>query len=181
MSQYLTPNEFLLFYDARRMLEYASDSGTAATDISQNLIVLRAIQGASSELDNALQKGGRYLRQTIEDICDAARVDGAAEADQKRAASIFELVAHLTYGRLVSRRGTSAEALRQLCPMYEEAQRRIADISNGVEVFDIAANINAAKPQTTPIGRKGHSITTGNRLFSVSTINPAFFGEPYCG
>jgi len=182
MAQYLTPDELLLYYDRRRVLEYATDDGTAATDISQNALILRAIQSSSGEFDSAMQKGGRYLRQTMEDIVDAARDASATASEAKRAAPIMELIAHLTYGRLVSRRGHSADALRQLCPMYEDAQRRIDELATGVEIFDIDAAIRSGKPSTTRIGLKGASITANNRLFSTTAgVYPGFFGDPYCG
>jgi hypothetical protein len=179
VAVYLTPAEFIYYFDRRRLTKLASDEGQAAVELNDNPIVLVAIRNASAELDSNLQRGGRYSRQTMEDICEAARDTGLSDADraaaQKRAAPIQELVAQLAYGRMLARRGLAAAELRAQAPQYEDALRRLEQLAGGASIFDNEAAINAGKPQVRTIGRRNQSITALNRLFSNTPIG-GYFG-----
>lgn len=174
MAVYLTPSELLNYYDQRRVLELTSDTSvpTVVGVLSSNAIALTAIRMASAELDSHLQTGRRYERSQLEDLITAANAGGATETDKKRAEPIKELVAHLAFGRLMSRRGYNADKMRQLAPMFEDAQQKLNLLASGVRVFDIDANKSAGVPTAVTLGRQRLMWSQYSRMFGVFPTGP---------
>lgn len=179
---YLLPNEMVLYYDARRVLELANDKGDgSATTASlsrggsdEYQIIAAAISTVSAEIDAALQVGSIYARTDLEGLI-AALTDPLITADSvlllaatKRAALLKQMVADLTFGRLMARRGYTAAAMKEMAPQYDGALQMLLDLAGGRRVFDLDANKSAGVPSTVEIGTFG----TG-RLVSVQA-SPLF-------
>lgn len=169
------------------MLQLASDSGTAAllADLSNAAsaayaFILHSTRWASSEIDSHCQMGKRYTRASLEAIVTAADAAPTNETLNKRAGVIRQLCADLTYGHLMSRRGQAAEALKSLAPRYEMALLTLEKLAQGLQVFDLDANINAGKPHRVTIGLNNkYTPSADNRLFGIWSDSPftSFFGR----
>lgn len=190
-DSYLDPAELVLFYDTRRVLQLASDSGSTAViaDLSNAASapyarVLASIRFAASELDSHCQQGKRYTRATLEGIVEAAAATPANEGLQKRAALVKTLVADLAFGHLASRRGYVADTLAQLAPRYETALQTLERLATGIQIFDVDDVIQRGAPSTVQIGRRGYRPQSFNRLFGIfedtvgpNSVNPFLFGR----
>ncbi len=179
MPTYLPPEQLLNYYDVRRVTEIASDTGTAINEgtIATNAAVLAAIYDAESAFDSALQVGMRYDRAALEALVTAADDVSATDAQKKRAAPIKAIVAHLTFGTLMGRRGYSAAQMQQLAPQYEVALQRLEDIGNGRRVLDVDDVKSAGVPSRARIGANVTSLYAGNRLFGC--FPNGLYGGPY--
>ncbi len=171
---YIVPVELTLFYDSRRVLQLASDSGATAViaDLSNTAStpyanVLSVIRFAASELDSHCQQGKRYTRATLEAIITAAAASPGDEGLQKRAALIKQLVADLAFGTLAARRGYTAESLSALAPRYETALATLERLATGIQIFDIDDAILRGVPSQVQIGKNGYRPQNFNRLFGV--------------
>lgn len=176
---YITPTEFLLYYDERRVLQLLSDTGTPISPgaVATSEVVLRAIRTASAMLDSSVQTGNRYQRAQLEDIVTASNSGSATEADKKRAEPIKSLVAHLTFGYIVSRRGYAAAKMQELAPMYAEALTMLNQLSSGLRILDIDAPKTAGVPRRVGIGTQTQSLTLTNPMFGVFGTNQMFTGD----
>lgn len=169
---YLTPSELPTYYDVRRVLELASDTGTDATlaDLTNTgsaayAVVMAAIRVAASDLDNHCQLGRRYQRTDLEKIVTEALAAPNDEAKQKRAGMIRQIVADLTFGYLMSRRGYSEDRMRSVAPRYEMAQDTLRALAGGALVFDLDDNIAATLPSGVRIGDNSYRVGAYNRMF----------------
>lgn len=180
---YLLPPQILDYYDSRRVLELLSDTGSPVTVGTLNTVsvLTRAIDAASAEVDAALQVGRRYDRAQLESICSAADAPGAIEADRRRAAPIKELVAHLVFGRLMARRGYSADKMRQLAPMYDEALAKLDRLSSGEAILDVDANKSAGVPTQVTRGSQKVRWSQFSSMFGVFPDSPNAYLYPYGG
>jgi hypothetical protein len=191
-ESYLDPAELVTYYDTRRVLQLSSDTGATAViaDLSNSASapygrVLSAIRFAASELDSHCQQGKRYTRSTLEAIISAAAAAPADEGLQKRAALIKQLVADLAFGVLASRRGYTADSLKDLAPRYETALGTLERLANGIQIFDIDETITRGAPSVVQIGRYGYRPQANNRLFGIfednvrgpGAVNPYLFGR----
>lgn len=169
--EYLTPAELVNFYDSRRVLELANDLGDGSATLSDlsnvnstpYLIVSTAVRSVSAEIDSAVQVGNRYARTDLEqlilDLSDPIILADSVllEAAKKRAAILKQMVADLTFGRLMSRRGYTAQAMEDMAPQYAGALKLLLDLSNGRRIFDLDAPKNAGMPARVSIGIDGLS------------------------
>ena len=191
-ENYITPLELVTYYDKRRVLDLASDTGATAViaDLSSSGsaaygFVAAAIRTAAGMLDSHCQMGKRYTRSVLEAIITAALAAPADEAKMKRAAMIRQMVADLAYGVMLGRRGYSADATKNLAPRYEEALATLERLAQGLQVFDLDANIEAGRPHAVRIGRLSYRPGAFNRLFGIwedgidGTLrtNPYLFGR----
>ena len=191
-DSYLDPAALPLFYDERRVLHLASDTGASAkiADLSDAnsapyAKVLSAIRFAAGELDSHCQQGKRYARATLEAIVEDAESNPADEGYQKRAQLLKQLVADLAFGVLASRRGYVADALAQLCPRYELALQTLDRLAQGLQIFDVEGAITRGAPSSVRIGKNVYRPSAYNRLFGVfedsfggaGGINPYLFGR----
>ena len=174
-DSYILPADLLVYYDSRRVLQMASDdvnTPATAADLSNAasdpyIKVFNCIESAASDVDSHCQQGKRYTRATLELILSDWLLTPNDTAKRKRASLLRQLVADLSYGLLISRRGMSAKALAQLCPRYEEAQATLEKLALGVQVFDLDANIDAGVPQFTPLNKYGWNPSINNGMFGV--------------
>lgn len=178
---YVTPAEFIGFYDPRRVCELLSVTGTPVSvgDLSDDesdgyLSLLNYfILPVSAEIDAACQVGRRYTRADLEAIISEATAsdpdtDANYSAKQKRAAYLRRLCADLVFGQLTANRGySSVDALKRMAPRYEIAQGVLEQLYQGARVFDIETAIAAGVPQVTTIGTKNLNSSQFNRLFGI--------------
>lgn len=180
---YITNAEMLIFYDARRLRDFLTDDGTGddLTDgqIGTNTLLEGAIRWASSEIDTKCQNGIRYSRETLEAMV-AAAVSGS-ETEKKRAAVLKKLTADLAYGFLVTRRGQSADQMRELCPAYEDALMRLESLYNGAAVFDLDSALAATVPTRRRLGKLAALQSRTNELFGIFPPDQQYGGLFYAG
>ena len=173
-ANYLNPVDLVRYYDSRRVLQLASDSGATAViaDLSSSAsaaygFVLNALRSAAADLDSHCQQGRRYLRADLEAIIADAVTYPTNEIKNKRAALIQQLVADLTFGIMCSRRGQVADALKALCPRYETALVTLDRLAEGVQIFDTDTAIARGVPARVTIGKNIYRPSRDNRLFGV--------------
>lgn len=165
----------LRYYDSRRFFEIISDSGVEETVASyqDNEAYQEAVRSAEAEVDENLQVGSHYDKQTLIDACTAADVAVAGgtvtaadvEIAQRRVAPLREMIAHLVFGKLMMRRGYGADKMRELSPMYDSALERLERLASGQRVFDFSENIAAGVPQRVGIGTNSPYGLNQNPLF----------------
>lgn len=177
MGLYFPPTYIRKYYDERRIYEIMSDTGIPATPGSYliNDAYLEAIRSAEAEVDENLQVGRHYDKQTFLDACSAADAAlpsnpsvadaQAAELAKRRVAPLREMIAHLVFGKLMARRGYAAEKMRSMAPMYDTALERLERLASGQKVFDFASNLSAGVPR---------SILTGSKIGPGANFNPMF-------
>lgn len=177
---YITNAEILNYYDSRRVLEMISDTGVTAVsgDLPTSPVMTTAIRHASSRLDSAVQSGRRYERSQLEDIVTAANAGGATDAEMSRAEPIKSLVAHLAYGYLMSRRGYAGAAMRELAPMYDDAEERLNELTSGERVLDLDGPKAATVPTKTGIGTNRLKYTQYNPMFGIFPSSPGGYMYP---
>lgn len=170
---YITPQQLIQYYDSRRVLQLASDSDEDASlmDLSSPVspafqIVNNCITVACSEIDTHCQIGRIYTRQQLEQIITDANDSPNDIVKQKRVGLLRQLTADLAFGLLVSRRGYSAETLREMAPRYEAALNTLERLAAGMQVFDLEDQLQRQVPARVAIGARA-GMTDGNRLFGV--------------
>lgn len=174
MGLYITPQYVIKIYDPRRVFEMISDTGLSedSSSFAANDALLEAIRNAEAELDEVLQVGAHYSQSDLLAACAAADnptgTPTEIEVIKRRVAPIREMLAHLVFGKLMMRRGYSADRMRELAPMYEAALERLERIASGQRVLDFTANIAAGVPQSVTLGRRGsHCGMQFSPLFGV--------------
>lgn len=177
---YLQNSEIFHFYDLRRIQELLLDDGSTPTqtDISDPTTtpgaqLYQIILWASSDIDTKCQQGLRYNRADLELIVQNAISPPIGSTAQqieiynKRAAQLRKLTADLTYGILMSRRGFSADKMRELAPQYEEALGRLQELYDGRRVFDLDANTGAGVPNAAKLARRRINSSQFNQMFGL--------------
>lgn len=172
---YILPIELITFYDKRRVLQLASDTDdtpAAEADLSSTsstayIFINNCILSASSDLDSHCQQGKRYTRTNLEAIITAANAAPTDSTLVKRALLLRQLVADLTYGMLMSRRGMQSDRLATLAPRYEKAQEALERLALGITVFDLDENIDAGVPGSRPFGGNVYRPTQNNLMFGI--------------
>lgn len=169
---YIDPEDLLTYYDATKVLSLLSDDTAipaTAADLTNPAstpyaIAATAIRSASGDIDSHCQIGLRYTRADLESIA----ADVSTETALKRSAPLKRLTADLAFGFLMARRGYTAEAMRALAPQYEAALMTLDRLANGIQIFDIDANLQASVPKIVGIGVNDEgSLTRANRLFGL--------------
>lgn len=182
-ATYIVPTDLLTFYDRSRVLELTADdtdgTGTPATaaDLSNTAsapyaIAINAIYTAASTLDSHCQLGKRYARADLETIISAYLADSTNVAKRKRAALIQQVVADLAFGVLMSRRGFTADQMKEMAPRYEEALLVLEKLAAGMLVFDLDANLNASVPRSVTIGLNVYKPSADNKMFGIWCDQP---------
>ena len=174
------------FYDSRRVLQLASDSGTAAlpgdlsnTSSAAYALMQNAIITAASELDTHCQIGQRYTTTVLEAIIANALANPTDLGAQKSAGLIRQLVADLAFGILASRRGYRGKTLDEFAPRYDAALVTLERISRGDQVFNQQQNLTAGVPSVGIIGQCAYRPSIQNRLFPVWGLNGPYGCNPY--
>jgi hypothetical protein len=177
---YITNAELLNYYDSRRVLDLAQDVGVPLTvpELATADVVTTAIRQASARIDSAVQSGRRYERSQLEDIVTAANALSATDAEKSRAEPIKGLTAHLAFGWLMSRRGYAAASMRELAPLYDDAEGQLNLLASGERVLDLDAAKAAGVPQSTGIGVSKLKYTQYNPMFGLFPSNPIGYLYP---
>lgn len=180
---YITPTEWSLYYDSRRLYEMASDSGVPLTagGFGGSTIVAAMIRQASATIDSALQTGQRYDRSQLEDIVNASNAMSATDAEKSRAEPIKSLTAHLAFGMLMSRRGYSAQKMQELAPLYTDALNILNLLSSGQRILDIDGPKAAGVPTGVRLGSQLTSWTKLSPMFGFFPTSPNDFMFPTYG
>lgn len=192
-ASYILPADLPTFYDSRRvlMLVVDEDDDADASDLSNTATTayanaLSAIHSAASQLDTHCQMGKRYTRAVLENIIAEHLASPADVAKSKRAALIRQLVADLTFGILMGRRGYAADTMEKLAPRYKEALATLDRLAQGYQVFDLDPNIDAGRPRAVRIGANAYRPSAFNKMFGVwedsartypYATNPYLFGR----
>src|ERR1700723_1100316 len=102
---YCTPNQFIAYYDSRRVGELLDDTDNPIpiAMIPTNPVLLQLLQEASDEVNAAARCGEFY--QVADLIAFAAAANGSM---------LTGIVADFAFGRLVSRRGIPASRVDEL-------------------------------------------------------------------
>lgn len=184
-TPYLLPLDLTLYYDSRRVLEIASDTGADASlaDLSNTAsaaykTINNGIRVASSDLDSHVQQGRRYARTDLEFMVSDALANPTDEAKVKRAGLLRQLIADLTFGFLMSRRGYAEDRMKLLAPRYDLALDTLRALASGVQVFDLDAQLDAGLPRGVPIGINKYRPSLYNRMFGVWEDTPRLYGLP---
>lgn len=188
-ATYILPADLPLFYDANRVLELLVDHSDTSVDATladltntssgPYLIAINAIRSAASDVDQHCQEGKRYTRADLEAIIADAIANPADEAKQKRAATIRQVVADLTFGYLMARRGYAADQMDKMAPRYRDALDVLAKLAQGVRVFDLDSALQASGPARVAIGSNAYRPSLDNKMFGVwaDTPNERLFGR----
>lgn len=186
---YILPLELITFYDKRRVLQLASDTDdtpASVADLSVTssdayIFINNCILSASSDLDSHCQQGKRYTRANLEAIITAANAAPTDSTLVKRALLLKQLVADLTYGMLMSRRGMNSDRLATLAPRYEKAQEALERLALGITVFDLTDNIDAGVPDSRTFGTRVYRPTRDNLMFGIWPTDGAYGNPGYSG
>jgi hypothetical protein len=124
---YSTPDQFLLYYDVRRVSQLLSDSGTPVglVDVPTNAVLLELLSAASEMVAAAALVGKRYTTANLETLADSASAGFL----------LRKLVIDIAFALLVIRRGQGAADVDRLCPAYSEAQRLLEQLRLGYTLF----------------------------------------------
>lgn len=135
---YLTPSEFIVRYDARRVAELLTvnvSSPVTVADLPGNSSLIEFISDASGEIEAAITVGNKYTP------VDLAAMTGTAASLLKR------MVSDLVWVYLLVSRGMGDGDVEAQAPRYKETKRMLAELYNGSMVFGIADNRNAGLPK----------------------------------
>lgn len=143
MSIYLTNDEFLDFYDRRRVASFLSDTGVPVVDglLATDARLARLIKSAEGRVNIACRVGRRY---------DPASLIAYAATDLGTV--LKELVADLAWHGLISRRGLKEEETAALAPRYAMAEQTLELLRLGERVFEIDDAPQAGLPGYTTLG-----------------------------
>lgn len=176
-NTYVEPDDLIVFYDTDRVLDLVSDTALGApratvADLSASgsaayRRALAIIQSAAGDVDSHCQMGKRYTRENLETIVNDYWDAPADQAKAKRARILQQIVADLTFGLLLSRRGYTGDQLRQQAPRYEEALKTLDRLAQGIQVFDLDANVNASVPVRVSIGLTSYRPSLDNAMFGI--------------
>lgn len=166
MPSYLTGSQFLLSYDARRVGELLSDTGSpiALGSIPSDPVLIEMINQAESMVNLAVRVGDRYQ---ISDLVSLA-------SDDVGGGTIRRLVADLAWGLLNKRRGISQNDLSTTAPGYGEAMQTLELLRLGERIFDFPEAAEAGLPAVQQVGlRSGNQLVAKTRFFGCTAINQA--------
>lgn len=171
---YIEPEQLPVFYDTSRVLQLVTDGDTPAvladlanTGSDAYAIAIQACRDASSDIDQRCQQGKRYTRADLEAIVAAADASPSDEAIQKRASALKRLAADLAFYYLLSRRGFTADRIRALAPRADAALETLDQLSVGVRILDLDANLAAAGPRRVTLGSRIYRPSQDNRMFGI--------------
>lgn len=171
---YIEPVALPIFYDTTRVLQLVTDGDEPAeladltnTGSDAYAIAIQACRDASSDIDQRCQQGKRYTRADLEAIITAADAAPSDEVLQKRASALKRLAADLAFYYLVTRRGFAADRIRALVPRADAALEALDQLSVGVRILDLDANLAAAGPRRVKLGSKVYKPSQDNRMFGI--------------
>jgi phage gp36-like protein len=125
MPSFAAPADLETYYDSRRISQLASDSGTPATDLANNAIVLAMLARATEEILSHALKGKKYTEDELQTLADS----------ETGGFFLVGLCCDLAYGYLVQRRGTGAADMDRQAPAFKTAQLKLLQLADGSEIF----------------------------------------------
>lgn len=141
---YATAQDLLLRYDARRVSDLVSDTGSRSVYPDQSPVVAAVLDDASGMVESACRASQRYTAN------DLQALTGNTSALLKR------LVCDLAFGLLVARRGYSSQDQRVMAPQTEAANGMLEMLRRGERIFsdqdNADAGVNVVTLRTTPPG-----------------------------
>lgn len=159
---YASPQDLLDRYDARRVGDLATDSGTRLTEsqILADSKVSTCMEDASGALIAAIKRGNRYTDD------DLSLLSGPSLSFLKR------VVCDLSFAYLVMRRGYGADEVSAQAPGYKSAQEILKKLQDGELVFDLGSQKSAGTPSFTiktysVDGESQLPSSTAKRLFGM--------------
>lgn len=164
MPAYLTGDQFLQCYDARRVGQWLSDNDTPLTpaESASSAILAELVRQAGKMIDSAATNAARYSRQDL----------GSLAADVENGGLIRRLCADLAYGLLAKRRGYSAAEVAELAPGYVEAMSMLDQLRLGERIFDLPGVPEAGLPGVVRLGgSQSGSIGQSKRFFGCLPVN----------
>lgn len=142
---YATAQNLLDRYDARRIADLVSDSGTRTLAPQSSPVLLACLDDASGEVDAACRVAQRYTS------ADLSGLTGNANA------LLVRLVCDLAYGMLVARRGYAANDNAVMAPREKIAFDMLEALRRGERIFSgedqAEAGVNVVTLRTTTTGR----------------------------
>lgn len=164
MPSYLTGNQFLLAYDARRVGELLSDTGTpiVSGSIPSDPVLIEMINQAESMVNLATRVGDRYQTSDLVSLA----------ADAIAGGTLRRLVADLAWGLLNKRRGISASDLGTMAPGYGEALQTLELLRLGERIFDLPEAAEAGLPSVQKLGSDSPGqLVAKTRFFGCTSVN----------
>lgn len=174
MASFLTPDQFILRYDARVIRQRLSDTGTPVTDLTSNETLLSILGEATEMILSAALQGEEYSEADLQELADSTTAGFL----------VRRLTADLAMGLLTARRCTSADELNKMCPQWQFANAQLQQIRDGFYLFprlDGEPNANAGLPRTADLttqitspqpGCSWSQIASSHLLPNSPTTNP---------
>lgn len=129
---YATVTQFTEAVDARLLAELGIDSEADGAVNSGNTIIMAALTRASHEVQSFALRGGIYTESDLDAMQSATNW------------MLIGVVCDLALGILLARRGGPfGDAVRD---RIDKANALLVDLRDGMRVFPISGNIDAAKP-----------------------------------
>ena len=158
---FISPEEFLDFYDSRRVADFLYDGsydslGTKPTRNEMlsygsiaNTRIRQAIAIATDRIVAAASVGKRYTRQELESI---VTTPGGGVFEQSRGPDFWllaRITADLTFGEIVRRRALPASQYQELSSTFQQAEQYLEMLRQGVRIFSSVKNLpEAGLPDT---------------------------------
>lgn len=125
MASFALPADLILYYDSRRVSQLVTDTGTPATDLDNNAVVLAMLARATEEILSHALKGKKYTEDELQELADSPT----------SGYFLVGLCCDLAYGYLVQRRGTGAADMDRQAPSFKTAQLKLLQLADGSEIF----------------------------------------------
>jgi len=147
---FASPADLVLYYDERRISQLATDSGTPATDLDNNAIVLAMLARATEEILAASLVGKRYTATELQELADS----------ETNGYFLVGLVCDLAYGYLVQRRGTGAADMDRQAPAFKKALTTLERLKAGDYIFPLTGELSQEDAGTPDITGLDNRITS---------------------
>lgn len=121
---YATAQDLLTRYDARRVADLVSDTGSRSVYPDSSPVVAAVLDDASGMVDAACRVAKRYT------VADLNSLTGSTKA------LLVRLVCDIAFGLLVARRGYSAQDQTAMAPQTKAANEMLEMIRRGERLFD---------------------------------------------
>lgn len=147
-GSFVTTANFLTRYDWRLIAQMVSDTGTADSQgaVATDPNLLQILQDASGEVLMYAIQGGRYSQTDLDNLTDISK------------AQLQRLVSDIAIWFIVLRRGLPVDEY----PQCRLALEMLKLISEGEEIFNVQANIDASVAQSPDVSIQ--SIANNNFL-----------------
>lgn len=158
-TQYITPAQFLRYYDSRVVAELLSDNGVKVVAPAGDPILAELLQAACGEVEASALKGGRYTSDDLAAIA-ASTTNGGVY--------LRKMCAAVAMDSLRSRRGRVGEEELKDRKWVTEALRLLRQ---GEQILGFVEVQIAATTQSTKDDAQARQVRQG-----ISTFASPFFG-----